>query len=167
MPDVPNSLNLVSDQHETNRADRTDERPNRLNFNPNFNFNDIYANVSEEQIEEITQTLHVNMVSDSLDNLSSRSSSSCAINNNNNNNQNLNSLNMSVVCGIVVVDERHTYNPNNNTISQPLKNSVVLGSVVLNKSSYSCEELRRCLQTQQSGVWTDANQKFVFLTKDG
>lgn len=164
MPDAPNTLSAGSGHNETNR---TDERPNRLNFHRNFNFNDIYANVSEEQLEEITQTLHVNMVSDSMDNLSSRSSSSCAINNRDNNNQNINTLSETIVCGIVVVDERVAYNQNSNTITQPLKNCVILGSVVLSKTNYSCEELRRSIQTQLSNVLTDTNQKFIFLTKDG
>lgn len=173
MPEVPKTLSvgpLYSGQ--TNGDSPEDRQQSRFNLQQNYNFNDILANVSEEQLEEITHTLQVNMVSESTENLSSHSSTSNnnrdnCVNTQNNIPNTVTQSNANIVCGVVVVDERIAFNSQNNTLCQPLlKNSIILGSIVLNRNDYTCEELRRSFQTQLSSVW-DSHQKFVFLTKDG
>ncbi|CAG2105730.1 unnamed protein product [Medioppia subpectinata] len=172
MPDVPSSRYgepVYSSQTTDNTSTPEDRHNSRFNFQHNFPINEILANVSEEQLEEITHTFHVNMVSESYDNhdMSSRSSSDGTVNTINNHDNTANHKN-TIVCGVVVVDERVSFaNSQRNLQLEPIsKNSIILGAVVLNRNNYSCEEIRRCLQTQLSSIW-DSQQKFSFLTKEG
>jgi hypothetical protein len=173
MPVVPNSLSVepLYSGNTNITANRAQDRHNlTFNYRQNSPFvNDFVANVSEEQLEEITHTLHVNMVSESLNNINEMSSNSLSSNAVNNRDSSNNSLNYNnLVCGVIVVDERITLrNSQHNEFAEPFyKNYIVLGSVVLGRCNYSGEELRRCLQSQLSSV-LESSQKFTFLTKEG
>jgi hypothetical protein len=174
MPVVPNSLSVepLYSGNTNITANRAQDRRNlTFNYRQNSPFmNDFVANVSEEQLEEITHTLQVNMVSESLNNEVSPNSLSLsnAVNNRDRDSSNNSLTHNNLVCGVILVDERITLrNSQHNEFAEPFyKNYTVLGSIVLGRCNYSGEELRRCLQSQLSSV-LESSQKITFLTKEG
>ncbi|XP_054167493.1 uncharacterized protein LOC128964866 [Oppia nitens] len=139
-------------------------RYSSLNFSPlNVHY---VADVYEAQSEEQTMQLNVSLNECTIENMSDSSSHSpsdgtiTTVHNNNDLNNK-----KSIVCGVVLVDDR--ISATNAVNYEPIrKNSVILGSIVLNHYNYTCEDLRKRIYNQLSTVW-DTKIKFNFLSKEG
>lgn len=137
----------------------TDHMNQRFN-NQHFNCE---TEITTNELQEITQTLQLDMVSSEAFNSVASLPSSATITTVKNSTTNN-------ICGVVIVDEPILlyFNQINQINNEPYnyhqyKNAIVLGSVIVDQN-YNGEELRRNIQSQLSPVLP---QKFIFLTKEG
>ena len=138
----------------------TDHMNQRFN-NQHFNCE---TEITTNELQEITQTLQLDMVSSETFNSVASLPSSATIATVKNCDQNSSTNNN--ICGVVIIDEPillYFNQINNEPHNYQCKNAIVLGSVIVDRD-YNGEELRRNIQSQLSTVLP---QKFIFLTKEG